>query len=164
MYRKVSYYGLFSALALLMAYVEMMIPMPLLVPGVKLGLANAMILLVLYSMGAKAAVMISLVRILLSGLLFAGFAGFLYSLAGASLSLLVMVLCQKIKGFSIVGISVLGGIFHNVGQIVVASLVVQNIKLAYYLPILLVSGVLTGFFIGIVTKLTLPYLHNVQRK
>ena len=146
-----------------MAYVEMMIPMPLVVPGVKLGLANAMILLVLYSMGSKAAVTISLVRILLSGLLFAGFAGFLYSLAGASLSLLVMVLCQKIKGFSIVGISVLGGIFHNIGQIVVASLVVQNMRLAYYLPILLVAGVITGFFVGVVTKITLPYLKVIEK-
>lgn len=163
MYQKVSYYGLFSALALLMAYVEMMIPMPLVVPGVKLGLANAMILLVLYSMGSKAAVTISLVRILLSGLLFAGFAGFLYSLAGASCSLLIMVLCQKIKGFSIVGISVLGGIFHNIGQIFVASLVVQNIRLAYYLPILLVAGVATGFVVGVVTKMTLPYLKVIER-
>lgn len=159
--RKVAQYGLFAALAILMGYVEMLIPLPLLVPGMKLGLANVIIVIVLYHMGAKAAFFISLVRVLLSGLLFQGFAGLLYSLAGALLSLAVMVLLKKTGKVSITGVSVMGGVFHNVGQIIVAAAVVENIKMAYYLPFLLVTGVVTGFVIGAVARMALGY---VQRR
>ncbi len=158
--KKIAYYGLFVALAILMGYVEFMIPVPVPIPGVKLGLANVVILIVLYYMDAKSAFFISLIRVLLSGLLFAGFAGMLYSLAGAICSLLVMVLLKKTDKCSIIGVSVAGGIFHNVGQIVVASLVVQNVRMAYYLPFLLVSGVVTGVLIGIVAQTTLKYLQH----
>ena len=125
------------------------IPVPVPIPGVKLGLANVIVIIMLYFMDAKSAFFVSLIRVLLSGLLFAGFAGMLYSMAGALCSFAVMVLLQKTGKFSIIGVSVAGGIFHNVGQIVVASLVVQNVRMAYYLPFLLVSGVVTGVLIGI---------------
>lgn len=156
--KKISYYGLFAALAILMGYVEFMIPVPVPIPGVKLGLANVIILIMLYFMDAKSAFFVSLIRVMLSGLLFAGFAGMLYSLAGALCSFAVMALLQKTGKCSIIGVSVAGGIFHNVGQIVVASLVVQNVRMAYYLPFLLVSGVVTGIVIGIVAKTALVYL------
>lgn len=156
--RKVAQYGLFAALAILMGYVEMLIPLPLLVPGMKLGLANVVIVVVLYYMNAKSAFFISFVRVLLSGLLFQGFAGLLYSLAGALLSFAVMTLLKKTGKCSIVGVSIAGGVFHNVGQIIVAALVVENMKMAYYLPFLLVSGVVTGCLIGVVTRLCLRYL------
>lgn len=159
-YRKVAYYGLFSALALLMAYVEMLVPLSIAVPGIKLGLANVIILIVLYTMGSKDAFYISLVRILLSGLLFAGFAGFLYSVAGAICSLSVMILLKKWNKLSIIGVSVAGGIFHNIGQITVAALVVENSKLFYYLPILLIAGIGTGILTGLVAKSSLPYLQK----
>ncbi len=159
--KKVAYYGLFAALALLMGYVEMLIPMPIPIPGVKLGLANVVVVLTLYFMDAKSAAFISILRVLLSGLLFAGFAGFLYSMSGAVVSLLMMILCQKTEKFSIVGVSIAGGISHNVGQILVACAVVQNIKLMYYFPWLLVAGVATGFLIGVIVKYCLGYL---QRK
>ncbi len=158
--KKIAYYGLFAGLALLMGYVELMIPMPVAVPGIKLGLANVIVLIVLYFMGAKSAFFLSLVRILLSGLLFAGFAGFLYSLAGALLSFGVMALCKRSGIFSITGVSVAGGISHNVGQIAVACVVVNNLKLAYYLPVLLVAGVVTGFVTGLVGKYCLSYLNR----
>ncbi|KXL54107.1 heptaprenyl diphosphate synthase component I [Anaerotignum neopropionicum] len=159
MHRKnVAYYGLFAALAILMGYVEMLIPIPLLVPGMKLGLANVIIVIVLYFMDTRAAFFISLVRVLLSGLLFAGFAGLLYSLAGALFSFCIMVLLKKTDKFSILGVSVAGGVFHNIGQIIVAALVVENIRLMYYLPFLLFFGVLTGAVIGIVARMTLGYL------
>ena len=145
---KVAQYGLFAALAILMGYVEMLIPLPLLVPGMKLGLANVIIVIALYHMDIKSAFFISLVRVLMSGLLFQGFAGLLYSLAGALLSLGVMALLKKTGKVSITGVSVMGGVFHNVGQIIVAAAVVENIKMAYYLPFLLVTGVVTGFVIG----------------
>ena len=147
---KVAQYGLFAALAILMGYVEMLIPLPLLVPGMKLGLANVIIVIALYHMDIKSAFFISLVRVLMSGLLFQGFAGLLYSLAGALLSLGVMALLKKTGKVSITGVSVMGGVFHNVGQIIVAAAVVENIKMAYYLPFLLVTGVVTGFVIGAV--------------
>lgn len=157
---KVAQYGLFAALAILMGYVEMLIPLPLLVPGMKLGLANVIIVIVLYHMDTKSAFFISLVRVLMSGLLFQGFAGLLYSLTGALLSLGVMALLKKTGKVSITGVSVMGGVFHNVGQIIVAAAVVENIKMAYYLPFLLVTGVVTGFVIGAVARLALGYLQR----
>lgn len=157
-HKKIPYYGLFAALAILMGYVEMLIPIPVPIPGVKLGLANVIIIIMLYFMDTKSAFFVSLIRVLLSGLLFAGFAGLLYSLAGAMLSFVVMAFLKKTNKFSIVGVSIAGGIFHNVGQIVVAALAVENVRMAYYLPFLLVSGVVTGMLIGIVAKTALGYL------
>lgn len=157
-YRKIPYYGLFAALAILMGYVEMLIPVPIPIPGVKLGLANVIIVIMMYFMDAKSAFFVSLIRVLLSGLLFAGFAGLLYSLAGAVCSFLVMALLKKTGKFSIIGVSLAGGVFHNVGQVAVAAAVVENVKMMYYLPFLLVSGVVTGILIGIVAKTALGHL------
>ena len=157
-HKKIPYYGLFAALAILMGYVEMLIPIPVPIPGVKLGLANVIIIIMMYFMDTKSAFFVSLIRVILSGLLFAGFAGLLYSLAGALLSFAVMALLKKTGKFSIVGVSIAGGIFHNVGQIVVAALAVENVRMAYYLPFLLVSGVVTCMLIGIVAKTALGYL------
>lgn len=157
-YKKIPYYGLFAALAILMGYVEMMFPMPIPIPGVKLGLANVVVIIMMYFMDVKGAFFISLIRVFLSGLLFAGFAGLLYSLAGAMLSYAVMTLLKKTGKFSIIGVSLAGGVFHNVGQVAVAAMVVENVKMAYYLPFLLVSGVVTGIVIGIVAKTAVGYL------
>lgn len=157
-YKKIPYYGLFAALAILMGYVEMMIPVPVPIPGVKLGLANVIVLITMYYMDTKGAFFISLIRVLLSGLLFAGMAGLLYSLAGAMLSFLAMALLKKTGKCSIIGVSLAGGIFHNVGQVTVAAMVVENVRMAYYLPFLLVSGVVTGILIGIVAQTALKYL------
>ena len=112
----------------------------------------------MYFMDTKSAFFISVVRVLLSGLLFAGLAGLLYSLSGALCSFLAMALLKKTERFSIIGVSLSGGVFHNVGQIVVAALMVENVKMAYYLPFLLISGVVTGILIGIVAKTALGYL------
>lgn len=158
--KKVAYYGVFASLAILMGYIEALVPAPVPVPGIKLGLANVIVLITLYYMGTKPAFFISLVRVFLSGLLFSGFAGLIYSLAGALLSFLGMALLKRCKAMSMLGISVVGGILHNIGQITVASLVVHNFYLFYYLPILLISGVITGVIIGIVAKYTLGFLKN----
>ena len=158
--KKIAYYGLATALAIIMGYIEFLIPMPIPVPGVKLGLSNIVVLLILYIMGARAAFVISLLRVLLSGLLFAGFAGLLYSLAGAILSFTFMAVLKRTNQFSIIGISLVGGVVHNVGQITIAALVVENSKLFYYLPMLLVAGVITGVVIGIVAKLALKHLSH----
>ena len=155
---RVAYYGLFAALAVLMGYVELLVPVPVPIPGVKLGLANVVIIVMLYYMDAKSAFFISLIRVILCGLLFAGFAGLLYRLSGALLSFSAMALLKKTGQFSIVGVSIAGGVFHNVGQIVVAALAVENVKMAYYLPFLLVSGVVTGLLIGLAAQTALRYL------
>ena len=159
--KKIPYYGLFAALAILMGYVEMMIPVPIPIPGVKLGLANVIIIIMMYFMDTKSAFFVSLIRVLLSGLLFAGFAGLLYSLAGAMCSFAAMALLKKTGKFSIVGVSLAGGVFHNVGQVAVAAMVVENVKMMYYLPFLLLSGVVTGILIGIVAKTALGYLERI---
>lgn len=164
MAKKVAYYGIFAALAIMMGYVERLVPVPIPVPGVKLGLANVIIVIVIYFMGNKEGLGISVVRIIMAGLLFSGFASFLYSLAGAVLSYFAMVGAKKIKSMSIIGVSVIGGIAHNIGQIVVACAVVNNIKLIYYLPVLLVSGVLTGVLVGIVAKNALEYINKTGIK
>lgn len=158
--RKIAYYGIFATLAILMGYIEMLIPIVIAVPGIKLGLANVIVLIVLYFMDVKSAFFVSMIRIFITGLLFAGFAGLLYSLAGAGLSFLVMVLMKKMKVFSMIGVSAAGGISHNMGQIFIAALVVNNMKLLYYLPILLVSGIVTGVVTGVVAKYCLSYLNN----
>ncbi len=158
--KNVAYYGLFAALAILMGYVELLIPLPLLVPGMKLGLANVIIVIVFYFMDTRAAFFISLVRVLLSGLLFAGFAGLLYSLAGAVFSFCIMALLKRTEQFSIIGVSIAGGVFHNIGQILVAAMVVENIRMMYYVPFLLFFGVSTGAVNGIMAKISLGYLNR----
>ncbi|HCT64316.1 MAG TPA: heptaprenyl diphosphate synthase [Lachnospiraceae bacterium] len=160
MSKKVAYYGIFAALSVLMGYVEAMIPVPLPIPGIKLGLSNVIVLLALYVMGTKEAFFISVIRVFISALLFRGFLGFWYSVAGAFLSYGIMVLAKKSGKMSIIGVSVLGGIFHNLGQIVVACLIIGRTVVFYLVPVLMVSGVVTGFAIGIVAGYCTQYMQN----
>lgn len=161
--RRVAFYGIFAALSVLMGYVERSIPLPIPVPGIKLGLANIVVLLVLYVMGEKEAFFISLVRIAISALLFAGFAGFLYSLAGALFSCLCMTAAKKTGLFSIVTVSIIGGVFHNIGQLLTAIWVVKTPGLVVYLPVLLLAGVITGAVIGTAAAYSLPYIKSEKR-
>ena len=161
--KNISYFGMFTALAVVMGYLERFIPVPVPIPGIKLGLANVIVIIVLYYMGSKQAFYISVVRIFIAGVLFSGFAGFLYSFAGAFLSFFVMLFMKEKTGASIIGVSVLGGIFHNVGQIITAAIVVYNMNLFYYLPVLIFSGVLTGIIVGIIAKYTLTYLKKIKK-
>lgn len=117
----------------------------------KLGLANLVTVFVLYRYRAKEAAVISLIRIVVIGFLFANLFSILYSLAGAALSLLCMTAARRFSGLSIVGVSILGGVTHNLGQLIVAALVVENGNVFYYFPALLISGLVTGALIGIVT-------------
>lgn len=151
MYKKTAYYGVLSALAILLSYVESLVPAPIPVPGVKLGLANCIILFALYQEGFTGAITIALVRVVVSGLLFSGMAGILYSMAGVVASIPVMMLCRKL-GLSVPTVSILGGVFHNLGQLVLACFVVNNIHLLLYLPPLFVFGAAAGFLTGIAAK------------
>lgn len=162
MKNKVAYFGVFTALALIFSYVESLIPFQFGIPGVKLGLANLIIVIALYKMRLSEVFLLSIVRILLSGFLFGNYFSILYSLAGGLLSLAVMALLKKTGDFSVMGISMAGGVSHNVGQLVVAMLVVETVSVSYYLPVLLVAGLVTGFLIGVAAGEMLKRLVNIQ--
>ena len=147
---KIAQYGLLTALALVLSYLESLIP-PLWVPGVKLGLPNLAVVFALYRLGWKDACAISLVRVVLVTLLFGNGAALAYSIAGAALSLSLMGLLKKTGKFSTVGVSVAGGVAHNAGQILVAMALLETSRLAWYLPVLWVSGTIAGVLIGIVS-------------
>lgn len=146
---QVAFYGVFVALAFVFSFVEVLIPISLGIPGIKLGLANIVVLTALYAMGPRDAFFISCVRVILVGFTFGNMASLLYSLAGGLLSWLVMCLLKKIKGFSMIGVSLAGGISHNIGQISVAALMLKTTSVIYYLPVLLIAGTITGILIGI---------------
>ena len=148
--RKLAYLGLCTAVALILAYVEVLIP-PLFtaVPGIKLGLPNIAILFVLYRYGMRYAAAVSFVRMAVVALLFGNPMTFVYSLAGAALSLLVMALLRRLDFLSVVGVSVAGGVFHNVGQILMAMLLLGTAELGYYLIVLAITGTISGVFVGL---------------
>lgn len=149
--KKTAHLGLFAALAIIFGYVETLLPVFTGIPGIKLGLANLVTVFILYRYSWKEAGMISVIRIIIIGFMFGNLFSILFSLAGAALSLLCMAAAKKISGLSIAGVSIIGGITHNLGQIVVAAAVVENVNLFYYFPALLIAGLVTGMLIGIVT-------------
>ena len=159
---RVAYFGVFTALALIFSYIETLIPLQFGIPGVKLGLANLVIVLALYKMGTGEAYLLSVVRGLLTGFLFGNYFSIIYSLAGGLLSLSVMALLRKNGGFSVMGVSLAGGVFHNIGQLIVAMLVVETFNVIYYVPVLLIAGMLTGLLIGIVSNEMLKRLVNIS--
>ena len=159
---RVAYFGVFTALALIFSYVETLIPVNLGIPGVKLGLANLIIVVALYKMRLSEAYLLSVVRVLLAGFIFGNYFSIIYSLAGGLLSLTVMALLKTWGGFSLQGISIAGGVFHNIGQLIVAAVVVETFSVTYYFPVLLVAGLLTGLVIGIVAEMMLKRLVNIQ--
>lgn len=159
---KVAYFGVFTALALIFSYVESLIPINFGIPGVKLGLANLITLIALYKMSVKEAFLISIARVILSGFIFGNLFAILYSLAGGLLSLAIMTWFKRSNKFSIYGISMAGGVFHNVGQLMMAILVVESVTIAGYLPVLLVSGLLTGLVIGVVSGETLKRIGKIK--
>lgn len=155
-------FGVFTALALLFSYIESLIPFHIGIPGVKLGLANLIIVVVLYKTEYKQVYLLSVTRVILAGFLFGNLFSILYSLAGGLLSLSMMILAKRKDGYSVIGVSVIGGVFHNVGQILMAMLVTESWKLIYYLPVLLLFGVLTGIVIGVVSKEMLNRLASIR--
>lgn len=156
--KKLTTATLFTTLAMIFSYIEFLIPFNLGVPGIKLGLANVVIIITLYRMGARYAFAVNVMRVLLSGLLFCGIYGCLYGLSGALFSLSVMVAFKKCRAFSVVGVSVAGGITHNLAQIFVAALVVSNLNIFAYFPLLIFSGLLCGFLNSLLSHTILRHL------
>lgn len=163
MTKKLTISALLVALAMIFSYIEVLIPFNFGIPGIKLGLANLVVVVALYTLGVKQAFMISMVRIILVAFTFGSLAALLYSIAGGILSFLVMALCRRIKGLSVMGVSVAGGVSHNIGQIIVAVCVVENMNLLFYVPVLMIAGIVTGLLIGLVAGLILPALKKAFR-
>lgn len=175
--------GFLLALALILSYVESLIPFSFGIPGIKLGLPNLVVLLLLYEergqrtagagnaqrgepvrflkKGEREALLVNVLRIVLSGFLFSNLYAIIYALAGAAFSFAAMILGRRIKRFSMVGVSVLGGVFHNVGQLLAAMVVVETFAVAYYFPFLIIAGTVTGTVLGIVGMTVLPYLRRL---
>ncbi len=200
--------GFFLALALILAYVESLIPFSFGIPGIKLGLPNLIVVLLLYNVctiqtnrvdsddtaqdnrigqdekskdnsaeqetalrdnrgkwdGVREALLVNGLRIILSGFLFSNLYTILYSLAGAVCSFAAMLLGRRLKCFSVIGVSILGGVFHNIGQIIVAMLVVETVYVGYYIPFLIVAGTVTGAVLGFIAMELLPYLYRLNNR
>lgn len=160
--RKVAFLGLSIALAMILSFVESQIPVFTAVPGMKVGLPNLVMVFLLYRAGWKETVVVSVIRVVLVSLLFGNLQSLIFSIAGALLSLTGMILLQKTKLFSPITVSVVGGVLHNVGQIIAACLWTGTAQIAYYLPVLFISGICAGVVIGLISGLLLKRLEKVR--
>ena len=149
--KKMTFLGLSIALAMILSFVESQIPALVAIPGIKMGLPNIVMVFLLYRVGWKEAATVSIIRIILVSILFGNVQTMTFSIAGAVLSLVGMILLKKLNWFSTISVSIIGGILHNIGQIVVAIFWTETAQIAYYLPVLLISGTVAGTLIGIVS-------------
>lgn len=161
MTKRIAYSAMLVALAMIFSYVEILIPFSFGIPGIKLGLANLVVVVGLWLLPPAQVLGILLARIILVAFMFGNMSSLIYSLAGGLLSFCVMLLLKKCKGFSQIGISMAGGVSHNIGQLIVAALVVENLHVFYYMPILLIVGLVTGMLIGVVGQRVCGYLRKV---
>ena len=162
--RQTTILALCASVALLLSYVEFLLP-PIFtsVPGIKMGLPNVVIVWALYELGGKQATVISFVRLIITSFLFGNFSTFIYSLAGAILSLIVMLLLKKLNFLSSVGVSVAGAIMHNLGQIVVAMVLMQTSEIGYYMIVLAITGTISGIFIGLCGSFLVKRFDNILK-
>lgn len=161
--KKIAVLGVLTGVTLVLSYLEAILP-PIYaaVPGIKVGLPNIVIILILYKFSAREAAVISFLRVVLVALLFGNAMTLAYSLVGAVLSLLVMALMKKADFFSPVGVSILGGVFHNIGQILVAIVLLNSTLIGYYMIILTITGTLAGVFVGLTGSILLKRLVNIK--
>ena len=162
--RQSAYFGMFLALSLIFSYVETLIPISFGIPGIKLGLANIVTVTALYYAGTKEAFVLAILRNILTGFLFGNLFAIFYSIAGSCFSILIMHLLKKRGSFSVIGVSIAGGVFHNIGQLLVAMLVVESLSISYYMPVLLTAGILTGAVIGLLVQRLQRYLQKGQTR
>ncbi|WP_300278060.1 Gx transporter family protein [Peptacetobacter sp.] len=160
--KKITFLSLMVGYSLILYIIEGFIPNPMIAvfPGAKLGLSNIITLVALMTFGFKDTFIILTVRIILSTIFTGPISYLMFSIGGGYLSLILMYLFNKIKGFSIIGISIIGAIGHNIGQLIVASIIVKNIAMTTYLPFMLITSLVTGIFVGIVSKFTTPYVKS----
>ena len=160
-YKKLTILALSVSLAMILSFVESLIPPLAMIPGVKIGLANIVTVFLLYTLGVRAAGAVSLVRVLLSALLFGNVQSLIFSLSGAILSFVIMIIAKHLLPFGTVGVSVLGAIAHNAGQIIAAVIVMETMGVAYYFVPLVVSGTLGGVFVGFIAAVITSRLRKI---
>ena len=146
---KITTFALTISVAMLLSYIESRVPAFVAIPGIKVGLANIAVIFTLYKFGARAAVTVSIIRVILIATLFGTPVSFIYSVSGATLSLILMILLRKLTPLTEVAVSVTGGVAHNIGQIAAASFMLSTNVVLYYLPFLLVSGTIAGIVVGV---------------
>lgn len=164
MKNKIVYLGLLLALSLILSYIETLLPFAVAIPGIKIGLANLAVLICLYLFSLKEAMLLTVAKAILSGLLFGSPVMIFYSLAGAVCSALLMGGLKKSRGFHVPAVSAVGGVAHNMGQLLVACFMIQTYGIFYYMPFLLAAGLVMGVLNGAVAALVLPYLQNIVSK
>ncbi|MBD5520579.1 MAG: Gx transporter family protein [Lachnospiraceae bacterium] len=158
--KKTATLGFLLALSMILSYIESILPLSIGIPGIKLGLPNLIVVILLYLYGEKEALVVNILRIVLTGFMFGNLFAILYALAGALFSFTVMLIMKKTNLFSVTGVSIGGGVFHNIGQLIVAMFVVETYAPIFYLPVLLAAGVATGFIIGVVSMRLMPYIQK----
>ncbi len=163
--KKIALLGVLTSVALVLSYLESVLP-PIwaAVPGIKVGLPNVVIIFLLYKFGVKEAAIVSFIRIFIVALLFGNVMTLAYSFAGALLSIVLMAICKKIKVFSVVGTSIVGGVAHNLGQILVAIFLFDTVQIGYYMIVLAITGTIAGVFIGLAGALLLKRLNKKSKE
>ena len=163
--KKVALLGVLTSVALVLSYLESIIP-PIwaAVPGIKMGLPNIVIIYLLYRFGVKEAAVASFITIFIVALLFGNVMTLAYSVAGALLSIVLMAICKKINAFSVVGTSIVGGVSHNAGQILVAMFLFDTVQIGYYMIVLAITGTIAGVFVGLAGALLLKRLNKTHKK
>lgn len=160
--KKIAIIAIFVTLALVLSYVDSLIPLAIMVPGIKIGLANIVIILSLYMIGEKETILISTIRVILSSLLFGTMLTFAYSMTGAILSLIIMIILKKRTTLATMTISIIGAVSHNIGQIIMAVIIMSTKEIIYYLPILMITGVISGTIIGVLASLLIQFTKKNQ--
>ena len=157
--------GVMTSLAITFGYIEHLIPLPFGIYGIKLGIANLVVITMLYALNAYSAFTINMLRIILCSMLFGSFTSFWYSLVGGLLSFAVMLILKRTNKLSPMGVSICGAISHNIGQITVAIILLDEFKIALYLPVLLITGAITGAIIGLIAIpiIKLPIFNKVKK-
>ncbi|MBR4286182.1 MAG: Gx transporter family protein [Clostridia bacterium] len=163
--KKIALLGVLTSVALVLSYLESVLP-PIwaAVPGIKVGLPNVVIIFLLYKFGVKEAAIVSFIRLFIVALLFGNVMTLAYSFAGALLSIVLMAICKKIKVFSVVGTSIVGGVAHNLGQILVAIFLFDTVQIGYYMIVLAITGTIAGVFIGLAGALLLKRLNKKSKE
>jgi len=158
--KRIAFLGMMLTASLILSYIESILPLNFSVPGIKLGLANLCVVILIYTYGVREAAIVNAMRIVLAGFMFGNLSMIMYSLAGAVLSICFMILFKRLNIFSVCGVSLIGGVAHNLGQLIVAGLVVENFKIVVYAPVLLIAGTITGFVLGVIANTLLPILRR----
>lgn len=160
--KKMVLLGILISQAVVLSVVERAIPIPVPIPGVKLGLANIVSIFTIAVFGIQETLTVVFLRVIISSIFGGGIAGFMYSIAGGILSAAIMsIMYNRFKDFSILSISVTGAIFHNIAQLITASIVVNDFRIFYYMPILMFSGIITGIIIGFIAKYTIEPIKKI---